>query len=123
MARPKLRLDLSTAEDKENHSVVKDLRRKPSTDVVAVRELQAFQTQVQCHRLVNCAPDLFDPCYVSPSRFQLYVCKLRLIAIDLPEYLADVSRSPRTAYNVSADLDLVSDASVPPMCRTIYRSW
>lgn len=117
MARPKLRVDLSTAEDKENQSVVKDLRRKASTDVVAVRELQAFQTQVQCHRLVTCGPDLFDPCFVSPSRFQLYVCKLQLIAIDLPEYLADVSRSPRTAYNVSADLDLVSDA------RTNYRSW
>ena len=47
MARPKLRLDLSTAEDKENQSVVKDLKRKPSTDVVVVRELQAFQTQVR----------------------------------------------------------------------------
>ncbi|KAL0051934.1 hypothetical protein WJX82_004762 [Trebouxia sp. C0006] len=46
MARPKLRLDLSTAEDKENQSVVKDLKRRSSTDVVAVRELQAFQTQV-----------------------------------------------------------------------------
>ena len=46
MARPKLRLDLSTAEDKENQSVVKDLKRRPSTDVVAARELQAFQNQV-----------------------------------------------------------------------------
>ena len=46
MARPKLRLDLSTAEDKENQSVVKDLKRRSSTDVVGVRELQAFQTQV-----------------------------------------------------------------------------
>lgn len=46
MARPKLRLDLSTAEDKENHHVVKDLKRRSSTDVVAARELQAFQNQV-----------------------------------------------------------------------------
>ena len=46
MARPKLRLDLSTAEDKENQSVVKELKRRPSTDVVAARELQAFQNQV-----------------------------------------------------------------------------
>ncbi|DBA87432.1 hypothetical protein WJX77_011637 [Trebouxia sp. C0004] len=46
MARPKLRLDLSTAEDKENQSVVKELKRRSSTDVVGVRELQAFQTQV-----------------------------------------------------------------------------
>ena len=51
MARPKLRLDLSTAENKENQSIIKDLtskdlKRKSSTDVVAVRELQAFQTQV-----------------------------------------------------------------------------
>ena len=46
MARPKLRLDLSTAEDKENQHVVKDLKRRPSTDVVAARELQAFQSQV-----------------------------------------------------------------------------
>lgn len=47
MARPKLRLDLSTAEDKENQHVVKEtLKRRSSTDVVAARELQAFQSQV-----------------------------------------------------------------------------
>ncbi len=46
MPRPKLRLDLSTAEDKENQSVVKNLKRRSSTDVVGVLELQAFQTQV-----------------------------------------------------------------------------
>lgn len=54
MARPKLRLDLTTADNKENQTIVKDLnvkdlRKKSSTDVVAVRELQAFQTQVPSH--------------------------------------------------------------------------
>ena len=44
MARPKLRLDLSTTEDKENVIAIKDIKRKPVPD--GARDLQALQCQV-----------------------------------------------------------------------------
>ena len=45
MARPKLRLDLSTAEDKENVLATKDVKKKLVPDVA--RDLQALQCQVR----------------------------------------------------------------------------
>lgn len=45
MARPKLRLDLSTTEDKENVVAIKDVKRKIVPD--GARDLQTLQAQVR----------------------------------------------------------------------------
>ena len=67
MARPKLRLDLSTAEDKENQSVVKDLKRRSSTDVVGVRELAISSLLCLCFAMFKYL--LFARKFASSRRF------------------------------------------------------